>query len=185
MTQRLSSRAGGLLVAAVLTGLGPLLGLLWESMAPARPSALVVGTHRFWGLFDVATLYPWEETENWMAGDGRFAMIMVVVGLVAGVVSWYLPLRRGIGVLIGLAAGGVLGSILAGLVGFLVGGGDVNGAKGEQITTALWVHSYALYFVQAMLAVLVYTLFIAFTERDDLNRRGEGPRAEEPVAVSA
>lgn len=171
MTAR-SARTDGLIVAGVLTVLGPLLGLFWQAWAPARPHAEVVGTHRFWGLFDVATLYPWEEREAWMAGDGRFAMIMVAVGLGAGVAAWYLPLRRGIPVVVGLAGGGVLGAVLAGLVGFLVGGGTVNAARGDEITTALWVHSYALYLLQAMLAVLVYTLFIAFAERDDLQRPG-------------
>jgi|KBSSwiStaDraftv2_1062776.scaffolds.fasta_scaffold06538_7 hypothetical protein len=156
-------------IAGVLTFAGAPVGALWAWWSPDRPFARVVDIHQFWGLFDVATVYP-EESEAWAAGDGRFAALMALVGLVAALVVWHLPLQRGTWPIGGLTVGALLGSLVAGIVGFAVGGGDASGATDSIIRSALWVHTYALYLVQALVAVLVYGLFVAFAARDDLGR---------------
>jgi hypothetical protein len=164
-------RAAALVVAA-LAVIGAVLGLVWEAWSPPGPI----------GIRLPGGVQP-DETEAWAAGDGRFALIVSVVGLAAGIAAWYLPaLRRvrGPWLALGLAVGGVVGALLTDLVGWAVrgGGSDYSCGAGTCIDhLPLSVHMPGLWFLGPFLAVLVYGLFVAFAVSDDLGRPDPGRRA--------
>lgn len=155
-------------VVGALALLGLVLGVIWWAWSPARPQAYVISTHRFAGLFDVAAVQPAEE-ESWVAADGRFAVITFVVGLLTGYAAWRWREVRGPVMVAALAIGSVIGAALTGLVGFLLGGGHITGKPGAIIVTRLNVHAYGLYFLQAVVAVTLYCISVAFAHDDDLS----------------
>jgi hypothetical protein len=165
--------SGDLRFAAVLAGglavLGALLGLAWSAWSPTGPAATVFGGGKF---------EP-NDTEAFVAGDGRFLVIVAAVGLLAGGVAWWRVRHRGPFVVLGLTVGGLLGALLTELVGHLTGGGSFTGKRYDfadgsvrEITLhlPLSLHAQGLLFVEAAAAALVYGLFVAFTVRDDLGR---------------
>lgn len=169
---------------AALAAVGVLAGLVWAWWSPARPEAYVVGTHSVWGLFTAATLLPGEQ-ENWAASDGRFAVLMLIIGLAGGAAVWSRRDLRGPWTAFALGLGSVLGSLLAGLVGCLVGGGHVLGKVDAQqpvvIRTVLNVHSHGLFLLQSVAALLVYGVCTAFARDDDLGRPEDGKMVEESI----
>ena len=175
-------KASGLLVAAMAV-VGALLGIVWEAWSPPGPAGAVLA-HGIQA----------DESEAFIAGDGRFALITVIVGIAAGLVAWYVrPFRavRGPLIALALAVGGVAGAALTEWVGYLLrGSGTTFGcaaATGKCIDhLTLTVHMHALLLVEAIVALLVYSLFAAFAVSDDLGRSELEPSAErEPPAVPA
>lgn len=181
--RRQQLRAAGL-VAAVLAVLGAVLGVVWEVWSPPGP----VGIQLSEGVQP-------DETEAWVAGDGRFAVIAIVVGLIAAILAWQLPaLRRARGpyVALGLSVGSVAGALLADLVGWALrgDGADYRCGAGTCIDQLpLTVHMHGLWFLQAFVAVLGYGLFVSFAAADDLGRpdprRARTGRAPEVVGAGA
>ncbi len=162
--RRRELRAAGIL-AGSLALLGALLGPVWEAWSPPGPI----------GIQYTQGVQP-DETEAWAAGDGRFALIAIVVGALAAVLAWYLPaLRRVRGplVAVGLAVGLVVGSALTDLVGWALRGAssDYHCGAGTCLShLPLTVHMHGLWFLAAFVAVLGYGLFVAFAVADDLGR---------------
>ena len=153
-------------ILAVFALAGLVTGLIWLAWAPPRGQALVIGHHTVLGM-TVATLIP-SEQENWIAADGRFAILMAILGAISAVLVWRVtPLRGALTVTV-LAIGALISSLLAGLVGFLLGGGHLTGETGQLITTRLMVHATGLYFLQSTLCLLIYGLLVAFAREDDL-----------------
>jgi uncharacterized membrane protein YeaQ/YmgE (transglycosylase-associated protein family) len=165
--------AADLRVAAVLGSalsvIGAALGLLWGYWSPPGPGAEVLGHGAF---------IP-DETESFVATDGRYLLIVTVVGLLAALVAWWVTPRRGPVVLLGMIVGGIIGSLLMELVGHLSGGGNFSGklyqlsdGSTERFTTHLPVslHAHGLLFVESAVAALVYGLLVAFATHDDLGR---------------
>ncbi|HEY3735984.1 MAG TPA: hypothetical protein VGL26_00960 [Jatrophihabitans sp.] len=152
---------------AAMVGSGLIAGVLWWAWSPTRPDGWVVSTHRVAGLFTAATVEPFEE-EGWAASDGRFAILMLLLGVAFALWLWRTTSLRGPVTAVLLAVGGLISSALAGLIGFLLGGGHVTGAVNEQIRTALTVHAHGLYFLQPVVGLLVYGLCAAFAREDDL-----------------
>jgi hypothetical protein len=149
----------GVLVAAMAV-LGALAGVVWAVWSPPRPPGLVVpgGTETL-------------ETEQWIAADGRFALIVALLGLVFALVAWRARRSRGALPLLALAVGGVAGGLLTDLVGWLLGGGSSGGpvnTRHEHLR--LVVHMHGLLFLEALVAVLVYGVLVAFAAEDDLGR---------------
>jgi hypothetical protein len=154
-------------VLATMLVAGLVAGLIWLAWVPPRGQAWVIGHHTVMGM-TVATLIPLEQ-ENWIAADGRFACLMAILGIASGVLVWCVtPLRGALTVAV-LFVGGVLSSALAGLVGFLLGGGHLTGETGHLITTRLMVHATGFYFLQPALCLLIYGLCAAFYPADDLS----------------
>lgn len=169
-------RAGGILIG-VLAVVGAVLGPVWEAWSPPGPFGIVL-THGIQA----------DESEAFVGGDGRFAMITVIVGLLAGALAWRLrPLRdvRGPYLALALAVGSVVGAALTELVGYLIRGDGTNFAcaAGRCIDhLPLTVHMHALLFAEAIAALLVYTLCVAFAVSDDLGRPDAGSEPMPPPA---
>uniref|UniRef100_A0AAU3GYS6 ABC transporter permease n=1 Tax=Streptomyces sp. NBC_01401 TaxID=2903854 RepID=A0AAU3GYS6_9ACTN len=94
-------------VAGVLTVAGVLLGLLWLWLAPRVP--LVSD--------DTAVFLKNSEGEEAIGADGTFVLLALAFGLVSAVAVFLFRRRGGIPLVVGLALGGLLGSLLAWGVG--------------------------------------------------------------------
>lgn len=151
----------------VLAVVGAALGPVWSFWSGKQQRAFVLGPH---------ALYPYDEVETMAAADGRYLLIVAVVGLLAGLVVWRLRDVRGPVVVMGLCVGGSGGAALTWWVGRLVGGGHESGKVGTTIThLQLTLHMRGLVLVEPALAALVYGLFVAFAARDDLGRPETAP----------
>jgi hypothetical protein len=146
-------------IVVTMIAAGGLLGLVWQWWSPAGPAAYVIGP----GLIQP------DETEAFVAGDGRFAVIMLASGIAAGLLVWFARLARGSGAVLALTLGGLAGAGLADLVGHLTGGGQGSGKTNTVISELpLAVHMHGLLLVEAVAAVLVYGLCVSFATNDDL-----------------
>jgi hypothetical protein len=161
-------RAAGVLVGG-LAVLGAVVGLIWQLWSPARPLAYVVDVRTVGKIFSVPQLQP-AESESFAASDGRFMILMLGVGVLAGLGTWSARAIRGALAVLALAVGALAGAGVAALVGHATGGGQGSGPAGTVIRATLSVHMYGLLFVQAAAAVLVYALCVAFAAQDDLGR---------------
>ncbi len=155
-----------LVIVVVLAVIGALAGLVWAAWSPKGPRALILSP----GVF-----VP-DETESFVAGDGRFLAIAAVLGVAAALVVWFRRPLRGVAAALALVVGGVAGSLLMLLTGHLSGGGDGTGraiANSSQRYSAqlpLTVHADGVLLVQAAVSALVFGLLVAFAVRDDLGR---------------
>jgi hypothetical protein len=154
----LAALAGAMLVAGVL------LGVIWTAWSPPGPRGGVLK----------AGIQP-DETESFVSADGRFALLTAVVGVIAGICAWYLRRQRGSLLALALAAGGLGGSLLTDWIGHLVRGEGRTYACGTETGRCiehlpLTVQMHGLLFLEAAVAVLVYSLFVAFAVDDDLGR---------------
>ncbi|MFD0419585.1 DUF2567 domain-containing protein [Streptomyces sp. NPDC127108] len=98
-------------VMVAVAASGVLLGLLWLWLAPSVPL-----------IADKTTVYLKDtEGEQAIGVDGTFALLALAFGLVSAVVVFLVRRRGGIPLVVGLAAGGLLGAVLAWKVGVWVG----------------------------------------------------------------
>ncbi|MFJ8886263.1 ABC transporter permease [Streptomyces sp. NPDC102402] len=93
----------GAVTAAVLTVAGVALGLLWLWLAPRVP--LVSD--------DTAVFLKNSEGEQAIGADGTFVLLALAFGLVSAAAVFLFRRRGGIPLVVGLALGGLLGSLLA------------------------------------------------------------------------
>jgi len=93
----------GAAIAALLTVAGLVLGLLWLWLAPRVP--LVSD--------DTAVFLKNSEGEEAIGADGTFVLLALAFGLVSGLAVFLFRRRGGIPLVVGLALGGLLGSLLA------------------------------------------------------------------------
>lgn len=110
------------LVAALVTAVGVVLGLLWWWLAPSVVY-LSDGERAFLRN---------SEGEDTVSVDGAFALIAAGLGLLTGLLVFLFRRTGGINIVVGLA----LGSLLAGLVGWQLGGllgpsGDLGARAAE------------------------------------------------------
>ncbi|SOD74303.1 uncharacterized protein DUF2567 [Jatrophihabitans sp. GAS493] len=158
---------GILLVAFVVVG--ALLGLIWAHFAPGRPLGYVVSKD---------AIIP-DETESFIASDGRFALYTALAGAIFGAVAWSRRGTRGPLMVLALAVGGLVGALLTSVVGTAVGSGKATGAPNSVITMQLAVHAKPMLAFEAFAAVVVYTLAVLFNDHADLGR-GDGESADDP-----
>ncbi|NJQ02423.1 DUF2567 domain-containing protein [Streptomyces zingiberis] len=111
-----SGREAGELRRGVLTGLsvtvsGVLLGLAWLWLAPRVPL-----------VSDGEAVYLENtEGEQAIAADGTFVLLGLAFGAVTALVVFLLRRSGGVGPVVGLALGGLLGSVLAWRLGVALG----------------------------------------------------------------
>ncbi|GAA0968746.1 hypothetical protein [Actinocorallia libanotica] len=141
----------------VLALLGLPAGLLWSRLAD-RPEYVVVG----------GRAYPADsESEVFIGADGKLALICVALGLVAGAVAYWRAGRAGeVPLVLGLCAGGLLGSLLAWWVGHRFGltGFEqaVRGAAdGTRVTGPLDLGATAVVTLQPLVSVIVFGMLEA------------------------
>jgi hypothetical protein len=156
-----SDLRAGVYIVLTLAVLGAALGVLWQWWSPPGPAGYVVGPH---------AIQP-DETEAWIASDGRFAVIGAATGVVAGILVWMRTAVRGPVAAFSLALGGLAGAALTELVGHRLAGGHGSGRINTVLhQLPLSVHMHGIRLVEAAAAVLVYSLCTAFAAEDDLGR---------------
>jgi hypothetical protein len=165
-------RSLGILLAAQLAG-GVLIGLIWLAWSPSTVSYVLAGG-------DGRTFQIPDETEARIAGDGRFVLLSVAAGLIFAAIYWSRRRLRGPAGLLVLAVGSVLSSLLARTVGQALAHGASSGPVNTAIKPPLALHSAAALWVQALLAVLVYTVLVGTTSDSMLG--ADGPPEPPPQA---
>jgi len=113
----------GLLVAVLVAICGVVLGLMWLWLSPRVPM-VSDGSDVF--LKDT-------EGEEAIGGDGTFVLIALVLGaLTAAAVFWWFR-RGGVGVVLGLAVGGAVASVIGWRLGVWLGPNTDIGAHATQV----------------------------------------------------
>lgn len=101
----------GLLVAVLVALTGVVLGLVWLWLSPRVP---MVSDGQAVYLKDT-------EGEEAVGGDGTFILIAVVLGVLSAAAVFWRYRKGGIGVVLGLAAGGALASVIGWRLGVALG----------------------------------------------------------------
>jgi hypothetical protein len=159
-----SWRPLALLVTAQLLA-GVLAGLVWRMTAPSTVSYLLSG-----GNGKPPFVIP-DESESQIAGDGRFVLLSVLLGVVFGLVAWRLRTDRGPVVLGALAVAGLLSSVLARAVGELLSTGSAHRQLNAAFTPQLSLHAVPALAIQAFFGVLVYTARAGLSADPELTDR--------------
>jgi hypothetical protein len=149
---------------AALAAVGAAVAPLWVHLAPRL--AFRVSTP--------GTALPVvPEAEEYIAADGRYVIITLVIGIVAGLAGWLVRRSRGPWALLALAAGGLLGAVVTWRLGMLIGTGyresDLR-VVGKIIYQPLTLRARAALVVEPVAAVIVYLLAAGFSSRNDLGR---------------
>jgi hypothetical protein len=166
---RVADLRGGALVVGAMTVVGFLLGLVWGWWSPPGPAALVLGGGQF---------QP-DETESFVAGDGRFAVLALATGIAAGLIVWVTRVARGVAAQVAVGLGGLGGALAMAVAGRWTGGGSSAGRVGDVVAhLPLSVHMHGLLLLEAAAAVLVYGMCASFAARDDLGRPEPLPAAD-------
>ncbi|MBN3928387.1 hypothetical protein IQ279_01775 [Streptomyces verrucosisporus] len=98
-------------VAVAVAALGVALGLLWLWLAPRVPL-----------ISDGTAVYLKDsEGEETVGADGTFVLLALGIGALSGAAVFLARCRGGVGVVIGLAAGALAGSLLAWWLGVQLG----------------------------------------------------------------
>jgi hypothetical protein len=149
-----------LAAAQLLAGL--LAGVVWQLISPSTVSYLISGEDG-----KPAFVVP-EESESQIAGDGRFVLLSIALGVLFGLAAWRLHAKRGPIVLGVLAVAGLLSSVLARVVGELLSTGSADRQLDAAFTPQLSLHALPALAVQAFFAVLVYTARAGLSADPDL-----------------
>lgn len=170
------------LVAAVSAAAGLPVGLLWWLLAPLTPAV-----KRADGLYRVGG-----DAETAIAADGWFAVCTLAAGVVAGVAVSALLRRDRLGALVGLAAGGVLGALVAWGLGVVLGPDSFEAQAaqlqvGDRFDGPLRLSALGVLLVWPVSAVILFFGVVAGLdstaeedERRELSRAG-APEQSAPV----
>jgi hypothetical protein len=111
------------------------------------------------------------EPEQPVAADGWFAIIAAVIGLAAGFRVWWHSKGHEPGVVGGLIAGGLLGSITMFAIGGLIRPSNLDDAAsagpGTRLHAGLTVHAPGALLLESVAALLVWLILDLLIPRDD------------------
>jgi hypothetical protein len=166
----------GAALAVAVAAPGALVGALWVWTAPRAQA--VVG--------DGGVFLTEPEGQAAIATDGRFAVLGAVVGLLCGLLGFVLVRQRGVATALGLAAGGLAGSVLAWRLGAWLGPEAVSvaakgAAAGTRLDLPLELRATGVLLVWPLVAVASFLVLTAALVREE--PQGAWPSApEEPPA---
>ncbi|WP_051827981.1 DUF2567 domain-containing protein [Streptomyces bicolor] len=178
----------GAVVALVVALSGALLGVLWWWLAPSVPLVGDVVDNN-WVVYFKDT-----EGEQAVGVDGTFTLLALAFGLVSAVAVFLIRRRGGVPLVVGLAVGGFLGSLLAWKVGVWLGPSqDViahakEAGKGVTFSAPLKLGAKGVWLVWPLGALVVHLgLTALFGPRDAdpyqqrLDAHQQGPYGAPPM----
>jgi hypothetical protein len=149
-------------VIAALAVLGVLTAVVWALAAPTMHFQINDS-----GQLAVLSTEP----EEPIAADGWFAIIALVVGILAGFRAWWHTRGHEPGVVGGLLVGGLLGSITMLAVGGLIRPSNLEDAasagSGTRLHSGLAVHAPGVLLLESVAALLVWLLLDLLIPRED------------------
>lgn len=164
-----------------MVALGAVLAPAWAAVAP-RLAYRVVQPGR------ALPVVP--EAEEYIAADGRFVLLTLVAGVLAGLVAWSLRQTRGPVVLVAVAVGGLLAAVVTWRLGVALAPGyraEELQEVGRTVYQSLRLGALAALMVEPFVAVLVYVAVAGFASRADLGRPDpparSGPADRSDLAV--
>ena len=160
---------GALLTVLVLAVSGLLAGLLWWQIAPRAHFKVTTD--------DVVAIGGPVSNELFMADDGVLALVLAGLGLVAGLVVWFLRRHRGVAALGALTVGTAAAGVVAWQLGRLLGPGPTKADLahvGARVTTSLDLNTPVALVTGPFVAVLVYVVAASLTPDDQLRRDQPG-----------
>ncbi|MGX1269388.1 putative membrane protein YfcA [Streptomyces phaeoluteigriseus] len=173
--------------AAVVTVLvaitGVVLGLLWVWLAPRVP---LVGelTDDSWVVYLKDT-----EGEQAVGVDGTFTLLAMACGAVSAAAVFAWRRRGGVPLVVALALGGLLGSLLAWRIGVWLGPGqDViaqakAAGKGVTFSAPLKLSAKGALLAWSLAALLVHLGLTALFGPRDPETFGQGPMHKDPYGA--
>jgi hypothetical protein len=164
-----------LLVAQLAAGVA--VGLIWLWWSPTAVSYLLSDGS------GGSVVIP-AEGEAQIAGDGRFMVLTVLAGVLFGTVAWMARRPRGPLTLAVLGAGSVLGSALAMATGQWLSGGTASPALNTAFHPKLVLHASSALWLQALVAVLVYTSLAGLSADPTLGAADGPPTGQLPTDAS-
>jgi imidazolonepropionase-like amidohydrolase len=153
--------AGGALIALLGSVLlGVLVGLLWEQLAPKARWVVQTG----------GALLNEAEQMDFIAADGWFAVLAAAAGVLCGTLSYLAFRRRATALPIGLAIGGLLGSLIAWRLGRALGPAPVDSHRGAPTGSTfdgpLDLRAHGVLLIWPIVAVLVVLVLTAIFNRE-------------------
>lgn len=168
--------ATGVLAALALVGFP--VGLLWWRLAPRADFRITTAG---------PTVIGNPSEELLVSDDVVFALLLAGVGVLAGLLVWFLlRRRRGVAMLVIVALGTAATAAIAWQLGELLGPAPTQAQInhiGATVTTGLSLNSLAALAVGPFFGSLSYLAAAVFAGGDDLGRAGTAPATarEEPV----
>jgi hypothetical protein len=155
------------IIIGVLAVVGVLLAVVWWQIAPRLAFRVTAD-----GPVPVTV-----EQEEFFAVDGWFILLTLPVGVLAPFLLWRFRSVRGPFALIGLAVGGIAGTVLTWRLGLLLGptptAADLK-QVGATVYPALRLHATVALVIEPIVAVAAYLLRVGFASRPDLGRPDPG-----------
>lgn len=148
--------ASAIVTAATMALLGAPVGLAWASITPAPLVLIASGGAQFAN----------PEANTFFAADGYFLLIGLAAGVLCGLIALRLRDFHPLGVLVGLAGGGIAAAVVAARVGTRVHRAAFIAALtharlGTHLSAFVVVRAEGAYFGWSFAAVLVYGIAAA------------------------
>ncbi|MBV9821679.1 MAG: hypothetical protein JO144_05495, partial [Actinobacteria bacterium] len=145
--------------AALLLGVAPYLGMLWEKLAPA-PTYINLGGSIYLNN---------QDTDQFLADDTWFLVLGLLAGLIAGALGYW-RYRRGLPAMLGLTGAAMLGSLIARHVGVALGPPPIALAAlgvpdGSTVHAMISLKAHAVLLAWPVGVLLAYVCLIAGLER--------------------
>jgi hypothetical protein len=163
--QAARSQWGALLVVVGASlVIGVLMGLVWRLVAPMASATVTAQGAELEGAASAMLI----------ADDGWFAVLAALIGLLTGLLGWWLLRRHDVGLAVGLVLGGLLGALVAWRTGQWLGpqalAAQAAGAEpGQSLVIPLTVRAPAVLFVWPIAALVALFALVAGLGRGEVS----------------